>query len=98
MTVLFNTHQFFKILEEAKFPKEQAEALTKAQEESFKEIVEKELATKQDISEIKQEINEVKQEIKELKLETNAQFLLLKWMNGLMLAGVASLIIKTFFV
>ncbi|MBI2875899.1 MAG: DUF1640 domain-containing protein [Candidatus Tectomicrobia bacterium] len=83
MAVLtFDTHAFIKQLEEAGFPEAQAEALS----EAFKKAQEAhlgELATRHDL--------------RELELKIEAELRLLKWMMGIMLAGVVSLVLKAFF-
>lgn len=88
-SITFDTHAFIKKLKDSGFQENQAEAIS----EAIKEVQEShlgELASKQDIK-------DVKQDMKEMELRINAQLMLLKWMTGLMLAGVASLVIKTFF-
>lgn len=39
-----------------------------------------------------------KHDLKELELRINAQLMLLKWMMGVMLTGVISLVLKAFFI
>jgi len=51
------------------------------------------LATKEDISILKDDINSVKLEI----AETKSDIRLIKWMLGIIIAGILSLILKAFF-
>jgi hypothetical protein len=88
--VTFDTYAFVKQLKESGFSEAQAEALSEALKKAQEASLEN-LATKSDIS-------EVKHDIKELELRINAQLLLLKWMVGVMLAGVVSLVLKAFFI
>lgn len=87
--VTFDTHAFIKQLKEAGFEEAQAEALS----EAFKKAQTAhlaELATKHDLKELELKVDN--------KLESiNGELRLLKWMMGVILAGVVSLVLKTFF-
>jgi len=97
-TVTFDTHKFVKTLEEAGVPELQAEAFSTAVRESHEAA---DLATKGDIADLRHEIKELetglRHEMKELDLRIHGEMLLLKWMLGILIAGVASLILKSFF-
>jgi len=85
--ITFDTHKFVRKLEEAGFDPRQAEAVADAFREAQGEA---ELATKRDIERL------------EAKLDTrferqDGELRLNRWMLGLMLAGVVSLILKAFF-
>ncbi len=85
--ITFDTHKFIRKLEEAGFDPRQAEAVADAFREAQGEA---ELATKRDIERL------------EAKLDTrferqDGELRLNRWMLGLMLAGVVSLILKAFF-
>ena len=90
-TITFDTHKFIKTLEGAGIPENQAEAMVKATQESLQSAFDyRELATKGDIKEATHAL--------ELKIERiNAEITLLKWMNGLIIGGIITLIIKSFF-
>ena len=96
-TITFDTLAFVKRLKAAGFNENQAEALSEAQKDSFAEIIEDRLATKKDLNEmeitLKTAINRVEKNISEVKAEQN----LVKWMMGFVLAGIAALILKSFF-
>jgi hypothetical protein len=79
----FDTLKFAKSLKAAGFDGTQAEAISEAFREAQEAGLE-DLATKSDL--------------KELELKINAQLMLLKWMMGLILAGIVSLVLKAFFI
>jgi len=82
----FDTHKFVRRLRDAGMPEGQAEALAEAQREALAQTLDSQMATKADISRI------------ELKLvEHDGELKLIKWMLGLLLAGVLALVLKTFF-
>lgn len=83
----FDTHKFIRKLREAGLPESQAEAISDA----FKEAQgEAELATKRDLRETELRIDARFERIDgELKLN--------RWMLGVLLAGVISLVLKAYF-
>jgi len=85
-TVTFDTLKFANRPKDAGVPATHAEAEAKALSEVFETNL-SELATKEDL----------RHEIRELDLRIHGQMLLMKWMLGLLFAGVASLILKSFF-
>jgi len=95
--IAFDTHKFIKTLEKSGFKEEQAEALSTVIKEVNATHLE-ELATKSDIIEVKQGIKELKLETKLDIAEVKGELRLLKWMIGVMFAGVFSLVLKAFFV
>lgn len=60
--------------------------MVEAQKESLSEIMEAHLATKLEVQDVK-----IKQ------VEHDGQFALIKWMLGILVAGVPSIVVKTFF-
>jgi hypothetical protein len=80
--ITFDTVKFVKALKAAGFDDAQAEVLTEALKDA-QDVHLAELATKADLREL------------ELKLE--GELKLLRWMVGVMLAGVLSLVLKAFF-
>jgi hypothetical protein len=85
--ITFDTHRFTRKLEAAGFDPKQAEAVADAFMEAQGEA---ELVTKRDLERL------------EAKLETrfervDGELRLSRWMLGLMLAGIVSLILKSFF-
>ena len=92
-TITFDTLKFTQRLEQAGFPHDQAVAMVEAQKESLSEIMDMQMATKSDIKDIAKDVQGV-----HLKLtEHDGQFTLIKWMLGILIAGVLSIVLKTFF-
>ena len=60
--------------------------MAEAQKESLSEIMEPHVATKNDVQDVK-----IKQ------VEHDGQFTLIKWMLGILIGGVMSIVVKTFF-
>ena len=96
--VTFDTLKFVKTLKEAGVLESQAKAFSTVVQESHETS---ELATRGDLRELETNLCH---EIKELELCVDTRFekvhgemLLLKWMLGLLIAGVTSLVLKAFF-
>ncbi len=89
-TVTFGTLKFVESLKAHNFTEEQAKGLS----EAFKEAQDsslQDLATKDDLKGLKQDL---KSDINELKYELKLH----RWMLGILIAGVISLVMKAFFV
>jgi len=85
--ITFDTHKFVRKLEEAGFDLKQAEAVADA----FKEAQgEAEVATQRDIERL-----EAKLEARFERID--GELRLNRWMLGVMLAGIVSLILKAYF-
>ncbi len=84
--VAFDTLKFVERLEAGGFSHAQA----KAAAEAFAEATGEEIATKGDIKDLRSETV-----IRFTKVE--GDMALIKWMLGILLAGVASLVVKAFF-
>lgn len=85
-TITFDTLKFTQRLERAGISRDQAVAMAEAQKESLSEIMEAHLAPKNDVQDVK-----IKQ------VEHDGQFTLIKWMLGILITGVLSIMIKMFF-
>jgi hypothetical protein len=84
--VTFDTLKFVERLKASGVSDVQAKAMAEAQVEAFPETTSNTLATKQDVTRL------------ELKMvEHDGEFKLIKWMMGLLLGGVAALVLKAFF-
>ena len=90
-SVTFDTLAYSKRLREAGFTEAQAEAHTQAQKQVLSEVLDTTLATKDDINQFEKQVTS---DINRLE----KQIAVLKWMMGVMLAGVVSLIMKAFFI
>jgi hypothetical protein len=78
-SLAFDTLSYVKKLRQGGFTEEQAEAHVMAQKQVLAEVLDTNLATKDDINRLEKQI------------------VVLKWMMGVMLAGVVSLVLKAFF-
>ena len=88
-SITFDTLAYAKKLREGGFTEEQAEAHTQAQKQVLTEVLDTTLATKADINRLERL---VESDINRLE----KQIVVLKWMMGVMLAGVVSLVLKSF--
>jgi len=97
--VTFDTLKYANTLKEAGVDSKQAEAQAKALSDVM-EVNLKELATKGDLSALKKDLEALKKDLQvELQKELTpikADILLLKWMVGVIVAGVVALVIKAF--
>jgi hypothetical protein len=84
---MFDTLAYASKLKEAGLTEKQAAAHA----EALVSVVDENLATKTDLE-------LVRRDIKELELKFEGQFALMKWMMGVVIAGIISLILKAFFV
>ena len=85
-SLAFDTHAFVKELTHAGMPEQQAEVLAKQQ----KQLLDEQLATKQDIFEVKRDITELRAEVKRDIAEASRNTI--KWIAGLLI-GQAALIV-----
>ncbi|AUB82210.1 DUF1640 domain-containing protein [Candidatus Thiodictyon syntrophicum] len=101
-TIAFDTHKFLRTIKESGVPENQAEAIA----EAFRAAqVEADPVTRTDLAahgtDLRHALQETEQRLKEqidlLRSDLTGKFTLLQWMLGLLLAGVASIIIKSFF-
>ena len=89
--------KFVKRLKSAGFNDEQSEALSEAQRESLSDILDTSVSTKSDIAWLEKEIESLRRDVKELDIKPGGEMKLIKWMMGFVLAGIAAIILKTFF-
>ena len=85
-TITFDTHAYIKKLKAVGVTEEQAEV----QAETLAGLIGDQLATKQGIELLRRDMKEV-----EIKISGGIN--LIKWMMGFVLAGIAALILKSFF-
>lgn len=96
-TVTFDTLAYTKKLKAAGFDDRQAEALSEAQRESFAEIIDDRLATNKDLKEVEASLKSDIGRLESGQIRLEGEIKLIKWMMGFVLAGIAALILKTFF-
>lgn len=88
-TITFDTLKYVDRLKEAGVPAAQAEAEARALAEALSSGA-SELATRHDLKELELRID--------AKFETlKGELMLIKWMLGILLGGIAALVIKAFF-
>ena len=85
-TITFDTHAYIKKLKAVGVTEEQAEV----QAETPAGLISDQLATKQDIELLRRDM-------KEVEIKISGEINLIKWMMGFVLAGIAALILKSFF-
>jgi hypothetical protein len=86
-TITFDTLKYAERLEEGGVPPQQAKAEAQALAEV---LAASEVASARDIERLESKIEL-------LRSDLSGKFTLIQWMLGLLLAGVASIVIKTFF-
>ncbi|MGZ5029511.1 MAG: DUF1640 domain-containing protein [Methylobacter sp.] len=91
--VTFDTLKYANKLKSAGVPDKQAEAEAEALSEAL-EVNLKELATKEYLS---RELRDVEQRIDTRFERIDGELKLIRWMLGMLLAGVISLVLKAFF-
>ena len=100
-TRAFDTHKFIRTIKASGLPENQAEAIA----EAFRTAqVESDPVTKTDLTahdaDLRHALQDTEQRLKEqfdlLGRDLTGKFTLLQWMLGLLLAGVASIVIKSF--
>jgi len=86
-TLAFNTYEFIKNLKDSGLNEKQAEAITTGILQAHDSA---DVATKGDLRELELRLDK---KLTEMKGES----ILIRWMLGVIIAGIAGLIIKTFF-
>jgi len=86
-TLAFNTYEFIKSLTAAGLSEKQAETITTG---ILKAHDAADVATKADLRELELQLDKKLTEIK-------GESILIRWMLGVIIAGIAGLIVKTFF-
>jgi DNA-binding transcriptional MerR regulator len=88
--VAFDTLKFVERLKAAGLPEAQAKAISDAQRDVFNEALDNSLATKLDIAKLEERMVR-------LEAKFDGETKLTRWMLGVTLAGVLSLVLKAFF-
>ena len=92
-TITFDTLKFANKLKSAGVPEKQAEAEAEAISEAL-EVNLKDLVTKEYLdAKLQQELAPIRTDLAVLKADS----VTIKWMMGIIIAGVMSIVIKTFF-
>jgi len=85
-TITFDTLKYVRQLEASGVAPIQAEAFVNAQREILSEALDTTLSTKSDIRDVRDDMAKLDKELA-----------VIKWMVGMVMAGVAAQILKTFF-
>ncbi len=85
-TITFDTLRYVRQLEASGIAPQQAEAFVIAQRDILSEALEAALVSKSDIRSVRDDIAIL-----------NNEWAVLKWMTGLVMAGVAAQVLKSFF-
>jgi hypothetical protein len=104
-TVTFDTLKFVEKLRAAGVPEPQAKAQAEVLVFALAEVMDQQLATKVDIAildrGVKAEFKEVRSDIAKLEREQivpmQRDLYVIKWMMGVVLAGIMAIILKTYF-
>ena len=104
-TVTFDTLKFVEKLRAAGVPEPQAKAQAEVLVFALAEVMDQQLATKVDIAildrGVKAEFKEVRSDIAKLEREQivpmQRDLYVIKWMMGMVLAGIVAIILKTYF-
>lgn len=98
--VMFDTYKFVDKLEKAGVAPEQAKAEVEALSVAFSEALDSQLTTKADLNRLEKELkSDIGKLEKEVKFDINRlekELIVLKWMVGLVLGGIVTLIMKAF--
>ncbi len=107
--IAFDTHKFIRTIKESGLPENQAEAIAEAFRAAQGEadpVTKTELAVhdtnlrhalQETEQRLKAQIDLLRSDFALLRSDLTGKFTLLQWMLGLLLAGVASIVIKSFF-
>ncbi|MGZ3972006.1 MAG: hypothetical protein ACXVJM_19495 [Mucilaginibacter sp.] len=95
--VTFDTLKFVEKLKAAGIPDAQAKAEAEALQAVLAETLDSQLATKSDLINLERRLDSLDAKIDRIDARLNGETTLLKWMMGVLIAGVMSIVIKTFF-
>jgi len=96
-TITFDTLKFVEKLKAAGIPEAQAKAESEALQVVLAEALDSQLATKNDLIKLDRRLDGLDAKIDRMDTRISGELTLLKWMMGILIAGVMSIVIKTFF-
>lgn len=96
-TVTFDTLKFVEKLKAAGISDAQAKAESEALQGVLSEALDSQLATKSDLIKLDRRMDGLDAKIDRMDTRISGELTLLKWMMGILIAGVMSIVIKTFF-
>ena len=95
-TITFDTLKFVEKLKAAGLSDAQATAESEALQGVLAEALDSQLATKNDLIKLDRRLDSIDAKIDRMDTKVSGELTLLKWMLGILIAGVMSIIIKTF--
>jgi len=95
-TITFDTLKFVEKLKAAGISDAQAKAESEALQGVLAEALDSQLATKSDLIKLDRRMDGLDTKIDRMDTRIFGELTLLKWMMGILIAGVMSIVIKTF--
>lgn len=96
-TITFDTLKFVEKLKAAGISDAQAKAESEALQGVLAEALDSQLATKNDLIKLDQRLDRIDAKIDRMDAKMSGKLTLLKWMLGILIASIMSIVIKTFF-
>jgi len=96
-TITFDTLKFVEKLKAAGISDAQAKAESEALQGVLAEALDSQLATKNDLIKLDQRLDGIDAKIDRMDAKMSGELTLLKWMLGILIASIMSIVIKTFF-
>ncbi|MBF0472769.1 MAG: DUF1640 domain-containing protein [Nitrospirae bacterium] len=90
METTIDTYVLIKRLKEAGMPEPQAVVMS--------DVIKQVEASRSDVLATKSDVQLVRAEIQQVKTELKAEIQLIRWMLGVLIAGMVSLVLKAFFI
>ena len=95
-TITFDILKFVEKLKAAGISDAQAKAESEALQGVLAEALDSQLATKNDLIKLDRRLDSIDAKIDRMDTKVSGELTLLKWMLGILIAGVMSIVIKTF--
>ena len=96
-TITFDTLKFVEKLKAAGISDAQAKAESEALQGVLAEALDSQLATKNDLIKLDRRLDGIDAKIDRMDAKMSGELTLLKWMLGILIASIMSIVIKTFF-
>jgi len=96
-TITFDTLKFVEKLKAAGISDAQAKAESEALQGVLAEALDSQLATKNDLIKLDRRLDGIDAKIDRMDAKMAGDLTLLKWMLGILIASIMSIVIKTFF-
>ena len=96
-TITFDTLKFVEKLKAAGISDAQAKAESEALQGVLAEALDSQLANKNDLIKLDRRLDGIDAKIDRMDAKMSGELTLLKWMLGILIASIMSIVIKTFF-